>query len=115
MILSFRRRQSGARRRRESGDFQRATSVVLVTVGPRRAADRTRFAVGIPGVVLAHLAGYMVVFPEGSQRAQALAATGHGYWHLAALAAVAAGACSVVAAVGRGMASVRGKGTSVVD
>jgi hypothetical protein len=106
--VSFRCNQSGPPCHADDDRRGGPASVSTVTVARARAGERSRFAVGVAGVVVAHLAGYAVAFPEPSERAQALAATGHGYWHLALLAAVAAGACAVVAAFRRGVVHVRG-------
>lgn len=58
-------------------------------------------------MVVAHLAGYMLVFPEAGHRSRALALSGHGYWHLAVLAALTAAVCSGASAFCRGVRLAR--------
>ena len=47
------------------------------------------------GFVAGHVAAYAVVFPQGSARAPAMQATGHGYWGAATATAVAAGVAAL--------------------
>jgi hypothetical protein len=64
-------------------------------------------AAGVAGVVVAHLAGYMVVFPQAGHRSQALAVSGHGYWHVAVMAAITAAVCAGASAFWRGVRRAR--------
>ena len=57
------------------------------------------------GVVLAHAAGYVAVFPDGSERGPHLAATGHAYWPIAVALAVAAATVALLVTAGRGALS----------
>jgi hypothetical protein len=52
--------------------------------------------------VLAHTVDYAALFPDRGARSRVLAATGHGYWHLAVLAAMAAGLAAAALVVARG-------------
>lgn len=53
---------------------------------------------GLAGVVAAHAAGYLAVFPDAHARAEHLHETGHSYWPAAtALAALAAGGLATLA------------------
>jgi hypothetical protein len=54
------------------------------------------------GTVLAHTVDYAALFPDRGARSRVLAATGHGYWHLAVLAAMAAGLAAAALVVARG-------------
>jgi hypothetical protein len=60
-------------------------------------------ATAAAGVVAAHGAAYLFTYPNGGDRAQHLRMTGHGYWSVAVLLAVAAGAVVLAAAARRGM------------
>jgi cytochrome bd-type quinol oxidase subunit 2 len=60
-------------------------------------------ATAAAGVVVAHGAAYLFAYPNGGERAQHLRVTGHGYWSVAVLLAIAAGACALGAAARRGM------------
>lgn len=57
---------------------------------------------GVVGVVLAHVVGYVAIFPDGHERAMHLHDTGHGYWPLAVTAAGAAAGAVLLAAAWRG-------------
>jgi hypothetical protein len=57
----------------------------------------------VAGVVVAHVVDYLVVFPNGGQRADALATTGHAYWPVAVAAALAAGAVALMLSAARGV------------
>ena len=62
----------------------------------RRLSVRvTHAATAVAGVVLAHSVGALLAFSDGHQRAEHLAATGHGYWPAAVWVALAAGAVAV--------------------
>ncbi len=50
----------------------------------------------VAGVVLAHVVGYVVVYPVGGERAAHLRATGHGYWPVAVAAACACGLIAIL-------------------
>jgi hypothetical protein len=65
-------------------------------------------ATAAAGVVAAHGAAYLFAYPNGGDRAQHLRVTGHGYWSIAVLLAVGAGAGVLAAAARRGM-----RGTTV--
>ena len=58
---------------------------------------------GIVGVVLAHVAAYVVAFPDQAHRADELHATGHGYWHHAVAFAGAAGLGALALAASSGV------------
>src|SRR4051794_24588136 len=85
----------------------RGRAATLRSVQPRRHRVETwmRLLAAGGGVVLAHTLDYAALFPDPGARARVLAATGHGYWHLAVLAAASAGLAAAVLAVGRGAAS----------
>jgi hypothetical protein len=78
-------------------------------------ADRARLlAAAAAGVVVAHAADYALAFPDPAHRGRELAATGHGYWPMAVLAAAALGGVAVVLAARRGLgAGVRTASSSV--
>jgi hypothetical protein len=57
------------------------------------------------GTVLAHAVDYAALYRAPGTRRRVLAATGHGYWHLAVLAAVAAGLAAAALVVGRAASS----------
>jgi hypothetical protein len=61
----------------------------------------------VAGVVVAHTVDYLLVFPQGHQRAAALQATGHAYWPVAVGAAAATGGAAVLVAVGHGVRRAR--------
>jgi hypothetical protein len=61
------------------------------------------FAVtGVGGVVLAHAADYLAVYPHTHERNAHLEATGHSYWPIAATLAVIAGLATIATAARRG-------------
>jgi hypothetical protein len=74
-----------------------------VEAGPGRRAGAA--ATAVAGVVGAHALGYLAVFPAPAERHGHLAATGHGYWPVAVVAALAAGGAAVGAAAARGAAA----------
>lgn len=53
---------------------------------------------GVTGVVVAHAAAYLMAFPSPDRRAEALHASGHGYWDHAVMLAVVAGVLAVARA-----------------
>ena len=52
-------------------------------------------AAAIAGQAVAHSLDYLLVFPDGAERARHLHATGHAYWPWAALVATGAGVVAV--------------------
>jgi hypothetical protein len=58
---------------------------------------------GVTGVVVAHIAAYLLAFSSPNQRADALRATGHGYWDHAVVLAVVAAVVAVAQAAVRGL------------
>src|SRR5262249_42709420 len=76
----------------------------FVTMHLRRDRVETtiRLLAAGAGTVLAHTVDYAALFPDRGARSRVLAATGHGYWHLAVLAAMAAGLAAAALVVARG-------------
>jgi hypothetical protein len=74
----------------------------------RRLSIRvTTAAAAVTGVVVAHSMAALLAFPDGHQRAEHLAATGHAYWPAAVWVALAAGATAVALIAGRGARGAR--------
>ena len=70
-----------------------------------RAETVIRLLAAGAGTVLAHFVDYAALFPDRAARSRVLATTGHGYWHLAVLAAMAAGLAAAALVVARGASS----------
>jgi hypothetical protein len=62
----------------------------------------TTAAAALAGVVVAHSVGSLLAFSDAHQRAQHLAATGHGYWPVAVWLAMAAGGVAAMWATAAG-------------
>jgi len=62
---------------------------------------------GVAGVVAAHVVDYCAVFPDGAERARHLAVTGHGYWPVAATAALLSAVTVMGTALRLGMTRLR--------
>jgi hypothetical protein len=74
---------------------------------PRQARFVRRLvtlAAGVTGVVVAHVVGYALAFTDPSQRARVLHDTGHGYFSIAAWAALAAAGLAMAIVAARGAA-----------
>jgi hypothetical protein len=66
-------------------------------------ADRARLlVVAAAGIVIAHAADYALAYPDPVRRGHELAATGHGYWPVAVVAAVVCGGVGLALAARRG-------------
>ena len=77
---------------------------------PRQARVVRRLvtlAAGVTGVVVAHAVGYALAFTDPRHRARVLHDTGHGYFSIAAWAAIAAGALAMAIVAARGAARGR--------
>src|SRR5206468_495885 len=75
----------------------------LTDVTPARARRVLPLTAAAAGVVLAHAADYVLLYPDPGQRGRELSATGHGYWPVAVGVAAALGAGLLVLAAGRGV------------